>query len=75
MICMHKGAPILRSALTDRLRLELTYRDPFAKERADELSTAADHDTSESLEFTTHTWHPEFASGASCLSEEYLKSQ
>ena len=37
MICMHKGAPILRSALTGGLRLELTYRDPFAKERADEL--------------------------------------
>ena len=35
---MHKGAPILRSALTGRLRLELTYRDPFAKERADEFS-------------------------------------
>jgi hypothetical protein len=59
VICMHKGAPILRSALTGELRLELTYRDPFAKERADELSTAADYHTSESLQLTTHTWHPE----------------
>ena len=59
MIRMHRGAPILRSALTGGLRLELTYRDPFAKERADELSTAADYDTSESLQLTTHAWHPE----------------
>ena len=75
MICMHKGAPILRSALTGGLRLELTYRDPFAKERADELSTAADYDTSESLQLTTHTLASGIASGASCLPEEYLKSK
>jgi hypothetical protein len=71
---MQKGAPILRSALTGGLRLELTYRDPFAKERTDELqreeqarhnvelSTAADYDTSEGLQLTTHTWLPELSS-------------
>jgi hypothetical protein len=57
---MHKGAPILRSALTGRLLLELTYRDLSVQERTYEhreeqaqrnveLLTAADYGTSESL--------------------------
>ena len=81
MICMQKGAPILRSALSDGLRLELTYRAPFAKERPDELqrgeqaqhkvelSTAADCDTSESLQLTTHTCLPELSSGLRAFSK------
>ena len=68
---MHKkGAPILRSALTSGLPLELTYRDPSVQERLDELhskeqaqhnvevSTAAEYETSESLQLTTHTLAP-----------------
>ena len=74
-MCMQKGVPILRSALTGGLRLELTYRDPLAKERRDELqreeqaehnielATAAADDTSESLQLTTHAWLPELSSG------------
>jgi hypothetical protein len=74
MVCMLKGAPILRSALTGSVRLELTYRDPFAKKLTDELqkeeraqhniefSTAADCNISESLEFTNPTSLPELSS-------------
>ncbi len=81
MICMQKGAPILRSALSDGLRLELTYRDPFAKERPNELqrgeqaqhkvelSTAADCVTSESLQLTTHTCLPDLSSGLRAFSK------
>ena len=66
-MCMQKGAPILRSASSGGLRLELTYRDPSAHEWRDELekgdqaqqkvevSTAAEYDRSESLPLTTHT--------------------
>ena len=32
---MHKGASILRSALTGSLRLELTYRERSTQERTD----------------------------------------
>lgn len=74
-MCMQKGAPILRSASTGRMRLELTYRDPLATERADELqrreqaqhnaelSTAADYDTSGSLQLTTQPSLPELSPG------------
>ena len=63
---MQKGTPILRSALIIGLRLELTYRDPSAPGRTEELhredhaqhnielSTAADYDTPESLQLTAH---------------------
>jgi len=80
VICMQKGAPILRSALSGGLRLELTYRDPFAKEQRNELqggeqaqhkvelSTAADCDTSESLQLTTHTCLPDLTSGLRAFS-------
>ena len=33
---VHKGVPIIRSALTTRLQLELTYRDVLLAERTDE---------------------------------------
>ncbi len=62
---MQKGTPILRSALISGQRLELTYRDPSAPGRTEELhkdhaqhnvelSTAADYDTPESLQLTAH---------------------
>jgi hypothetical protein len=65
-----KGAPILRPALTSGLPLELTYRDLSVQERLDELhseeqaqhnvevSAAAEYETSESLQLTTHTLAP-----------------
>ena len=37
MMCKHNGAPILRSAWVCGLGLELTYQDPLAQQRADEL--------------------------------------
>ncbi len=61
---MQKGAPILRSALSSELRLELTCRAP-AQQRAEELKTEVeqpkvevwtfpvDSDASESRRFTT----------------------
>lgn len=64
---MHKGPPILRSALIGKIRLELAYRDAPTAERTDELqredqaqhtvelSSAADYDTPGSLQFTTQT--------------------
>ena len=36
-MCMQKGAPVPRSALSGGLRLELTYRDPSVLERTNEL--------------------------------------
>jgi hypothetical protein len=36
-MCEHNGTPILRSAWVCGLGLELTYQDPFAQQRADEL--------------------------------------
>jgi hypothetical protein len=63
---MLKGAPVLRSALSGELRLELTYRDPSAQERAEELkmeverpklevwTLSVDSDASESRRLTTH---------------------
>jgi hypothetical protein len=66
-MCMQKGAPILRLALSGG-RLELTYRDPLVPERTNELrkenqkrtktglSTAlAEHDSRRSQRMRTHT--------------------
>jgi hypothetical protein len=36
VMCMQKGAPRLRLALSCGLRLELTYRDPSVPERINE---------------------------------------
>jgi hypothetical protein len=72
VIYMEKGVPVLRSALAGKLLLELTYRDPFAKQQTDELQrgeqaphidelSTADYDTSEGLQLTTRTWFPELS--------------
>jgi len=37
MMFKHNGAPILRLAYVCDLGLELTYQDPSAQQRADEL--------------------------------------
>jgi hypothetical protein len=63
-MCMYKGVPIICSALTGELLLELTYRDPFFGQRADEFyknqqqlnvaTVPVDHHSPKAVEVTMH---------------------
>ena len=63
---MRKGAPIIRSALTGTLRLELTYCDPSVPQRTEELQNEnqqqqnvtaipVNHHSPEAVELTTQS--------------------
>jgi hypothetical protein len=63
---MRKGLPIIRSALTGTLRLELAYRDPSVLVRTEELQNenqqqqnvtaiSVNHHSPEAVELTTQS--------------------